>query len=138
MSKWELKYYPERLKSPVSYWVHKGVNEEQTFYQNCVEFDPCFPPKDPEKGFPFLIVCVLGIELKFASMHELEHMIEILSMKHLPTTIELSNKRGTGYGPNNHWLSRLPGDIKSNVKRKKIVNALTKTKGEIAKGGFIF
>jgi hypothetical protein len=138
MSKWELKYFPERVKSPVSYWVHKGVNEEQLFYQNCVEFEPEFPSKDPVKGFPFLIVRVLSVELQFASMYELEHVIEILSMKHLPTTIELSDKRGTGYGPNNHWLSRLPGEIKSYTKREKIVKALIKAKDEIVKGDYVF
>ncbi|NJO92243.1 MAG: hypothetical protein HC831_27190 [Chloroflexia bacterium] len=59
-------------------------------------------------------------------------------MKHLPSTIELSNKRGTGYGPNNHWLSRLPGNIKSFAKREKIVKALVKAKDEIVKCGYIF
>ncbi len=138
MSKWELKYFAERVKSPVSYWVHKGINEEMVFYQNCVEFEPCFPPKDSVKGFPLLIVSVLGIELHFASMLELEHVIGILSMKHLPTTIELSNKRGTGYGPNNHWLSRLPGEVKSYTKREKIVKALIKAKTEVVKSGSAF
>ena len=108
------------------------------YYSNCTEFEPPFPPKDPLKGFPLLTVQILGFEFKFASRLELEHVIDILSKKKLPTTIELSNERSTGFGPNNHWLSRLPGNLKSWAKREKITRALIRTIADIEKSGIEF
>lgn len=116
--------------SPISYWVHCGVNEDDISYLNCIEFNPPFPKKDPLRGFPFLLVEVSGFQFEFASSLELAHCIEVLEQKNLPTTTSLSNDRGTGYGPNNHWLSRLPGKLKSWSKREKVLSALSKAKKE--------
>ena len=128
MSSSEIIYTEDRRFSPISYWVHHGVGEEETAYSNCTKFDPPFPNKDPIMGYPYLLVQVLGFELEFSSSLELDHCIEVLSQKNMATTNQLSNIRGTGAGPNTHWLSRLPSELKSWVKREKIVAALEKAK----------
>jgi hypothetical protein len=97
----------------------------------CEEFVPPFPFKVVGKGFPYLKVTFLGNELEFASMLEVDHFREVLMQKNLPTTTSLSAIRGTDYGPNNHWLSRLPANLKSWVKREKLVAAMNKVKRDI-------
>ena len=69
----------------------------------------------------FIIVLVFGVELHFASVAEVEHFLEIIKLKNMPTTTQLSRKRTESYGPNNHWLSRLPSHLKSWTKREKII-----------------
>jgi hypothetical protein len=62
-----------------------------------------------------------GFTFRFASLAELDHCVEILSQRVLPTSRRLSEIRGTGYGPNNHWLSRLPKGTKTWKHRQKAV-----------------
>jgi len=131
MSKSKLIYTESRKISPVSYWVHYGMDEHDRPYSQCDDYTPPFPPKDPVKGYPYLLVTVIGFELEFASSLELDHCIEILMQRNLPTTTYLSEQRGTGQGPNSHWLSRLPSELKSWSKRERIVAALIKAKEKL-------
>lgn len=39
--------------------------------------------------------------------------MRVLAMNPLPTTRRLSALYGSGYGPNSHWLSRLPASVKN-------------------------
>ena len=128
MSNWNISYFKERKFSPLSYWVHIGSNKVQCAYSECNEFHPEFPKKVISKGYPYLFVKVVGFDFEFASILELNHCLDILKQRNLPTTISLSEQRGTGYGPNNHWLSRLPSKLKSWTKREKIISALYKAK----------
>ena len=48
--------------------------------------------------------------------------IATLSRRVLPTTI--SESRGADYGPNNHWLSRLPSRLLPWPRRQRIVKYL--------------
>ncbi len=68
-----------------------------------------------------LVVTVFGIELRFASVEEAEHFLNIIGQKNMPTTLKLSRERTNGYGPNGHWLSRLPAGIKAWSKRQKLI-----------------
>lgn len=138
MSRWKITYHKHRKLSPLSYWVHQGTDKNDRAYRECTTFEPPFPNKIVGKGHPYLKVAILGAELEFASMTELEHCITILSRKVLPTTISLSKARGTGYGPNNHWLSRFPAHLKSWAKRERLVATLKKVKYEISKDGIGF
>lgn len=138
MSKSEIVYEKSRRTSPLSYWVHRGVNESDVPYGSCTEFIPPFPCKHAIKGFPYLRVKVVGFEFEFSSNHEVSHCIEILQQKNLPTTSSLSGVRGSGYGPNNHWLSRLPAKLKSWNKREKIIMALKQAKNNIKLSGIEF
>jgi len=133
MGRWNMTYHINQKKSPVSYWVHKEVREKQIPYDLCREYRPPFPLKDPLRGWPYLRVSASGFDFEFASLHELNHCINILGKKLLPTTQSLSHERGSGKGPNSHWLSRLPAKLKSWKKREKIVSVLRQVKQELKK-----
>ena len=68
-----------------------------------------------------LIINTLGVELEFASVAEVEHFLSVISQKNMPTTQQLSRQRTKNYGPNRHWLSRLPAAIKPWSKRERII-----------------
>lgn len=51
-------------------------------------------------------------------------MRDVLAQKHLPTTIRLSALPQSSRGPNSHWLSRLPGELKPWRKREKVLPLL--------------
>lgn len=71
-----------------------------------------------------------GVVLRFSSRTQLEECLRVLSLKPLPTSRRLSAARGSGAGPNGHWLSRLPAHLKSPRARVKVVNALTQVLSE--------
>lgn len=50
--------------------------------------------------------------------------METLSQKVMPTSMQLSAKRGGSVGPNSHWLSRLPKHVKPWRYREKAVSYL--------------
>ncbi|MCF6221839.1 MAG: hypothetical protein L3J65_12070 [Robiginitomaculum sp.] len=141
MSQWNLIYHSKLTRSPLSYWVHIPLDASKNIY--CAELDwmdfkPPFLRRIPVKGYPYLIIRVTGFNIEFASLVEVQHCLDILSQKNMPTTMALSKKRATGVGPNGHWLSRWPANLKSWSKRQKIVAALERTKTEMMKKGIEF
>ena len=134
MKKWRIEYRSKYTQTPLSFWVHRNVDHEVWCYAS--KFEPELPKAIPCKGYPFLIVNALGIELEFASVAEVEHFLEVFSQKNLPTTRRLSRQRTDSYGPNRHWLSRLPSSIKPWSKRERIIavvkSALTEFKAACA------
>ncbi len=112
--KHRLEFRDKFIETPITFWVHKMPG------------DPELPKAIPLKGYPYLIVNALGVELEFASTHEAEHFLKIISQKNLQTTLSLSEQRGTSVGPNGHWLSRLPSKLKSWSNRQKIIPSLRK------------
>jgi hypothetical protein len=138
MSRWDLRHHEERKFSPLSVWVHRGVGEDEPAWIDGPEHSPPFPGGTPLKGYPYLIVTVLGFDLEFASGQELDHCIEILSRKNLPTSRALSRVRGASHGPNRHRLSRFPATLKLWAKRERIVSGLTSAREAIRKRGVEF
>ncbi|MEM9219905.1 MAG: hypothetical protein AAGD25_36955 [Cyanobacteria bacterium P01_F01_bin.150] len=122
MKKWRIEYHPEFMATPLSFWVHRNIDSSVWYY--ATEFEPPLPKAIPRKGYPRLIVNVLGIELEFASVAEVEHFVAVISQKNMPTTQQLSRQRTENYGPNRHWLSRLPSRIKPWSKRQQIIPVL--------------
>lgn len=47
MSKWEITYHSCRKFNPISYWVHKGVGEDESAYFECKEFNPSTKKQQP-------------------------------------------------------------------------------------------
>lgn len=138
MSKWKLEYNATRIATPISYWVHKGLGEDEKPYNSCTEFSPPFPKKDVMKGYPRLMVTVLSFKIQFASKYEVEHFLSVMKQKNLPTTMSLSNKRDRHYGPNTHWLSRFPAHLKSWKKREIIISAVSKAMQELEASKYDF
>ena len=84
-------------------------------------FDPPRQAAIPGRGYPVFKVECDGFTFEFSSLAEMRVCIEILSQKLLPRTIDLARERGSAKGPNSHWLSRLPGRVKSWRYREKAV-----------------
>lgn len=102
--------------APLAHWVHvpDGVGG----------FAPPAPPAIPHRGYALLHVGFGAHELVFSSPAQLDHCIEVLARKPLPTTRQLSALRGSGAGPNGHWLSRLPATLKAPRQRARLVQEL--------------
>lgn len=109
---------PDWRTAPLAFWVHVpavGSNAE------------CVPPAPVEvlhKGFVFLHVDAADVDLQFSSLAQLDHFIEVMDAKLLPTSRQLSRRRALPVGPNSHWLSRLPAKLKAPRERAKLVSRL--------------
>jgi hypothetical protein len=117
-SRFRFSYEPDWRAAPLAYWVH--IPEPGSI----TAFDPPAPTRIPHKGFCFLRVELGEDEFVFSSPAQLSHFIEVLARKPLPTSRQLSAARGTGVGPNGHWLSRLPKDLKSPMNRARVVRTM--------------
>ena len=111
--------------APLAFWVHIPVPGTQ------VECNPPAPKEIPHKGFLFLRVQFEEHELQFSAPAQLDHFIEVLSTKPLPTSRQLSSRRKLPVGPNGHWLSRLPASIKSPRKRVKLVQVMQAVREQV-------
>lgn len=113
-----IAYSPERRLTPITPWVHKGVD---TAYYTATKFEPPMPPPVHGKGYPIWIVEHRGRELVFASPQEIEHVADILGRRILLTSREL----GQPYlAVNSHWLSRLHASFKPWKVRQELVKRL--------------
>lgn len=111
-------YVDDWLIAPGAFWVHAPVLDEPGM------FEPAAPTEVPHKGYALLHVELQSFTLVFSSGAQLKHYIEILARKLLPTTRQLSVQRTNHAGPNGHWLSRLPGDLKGPKTRSELVRTL--------------
>ena len=108
--------------APMAYWVH--VEPEGEDWRLASHYSPPAPAADGVKGFPLLCIESQGFVFVFSSAAQLAEAIRVLSLVPLPTTRRLSNARPGSHGPNSHWLSRLPGSIKSPKARNRAVEDL--------------
>lgn len=109
---------PNWRTAPLAFWVHVPVAGTATAYM------PAAPIAAPHKGFVFLHVDAMGVDLQFSSLAQLDHFIDVMATRPLPTSLQLSRKRGAPVGPNGHWLSRLPAKLKTTKARAKLVGRL--------------
>jgi hypothetical protein len=114
-----IEYRETSPRCPMTYWVHHQVGES-----DAQEYDPPKQAVVPGRGYPLFKVEFDGFIFEFSSLAEIRVCVEILGKKLLPRTIDLSRERGTGVGPNSHWLSRLPAHTKSWKYREKAVTYL--------------
>jgi hypothetical protein len=117
-SRFRFTFEPDWRDAPMAYWVHVQNPDQPGSYT------PPAPARLSNSGFVFLRVEYGPHELVFSSPEQLEHCIAVLSTMPLPTTRSLSAKRGTCAGPNSHWLSRLPSEVKSPAARSLLVRHL--------------
>ena len=124
MKKYWITYSDTWKNSPLAFWVHIPLGGE--FYEDSTIFNPAAPQKELE-GYPIYNFELDGFIFEFSSKEQIEHFIEILTQRVMPTSRALSEKRGAEVGPNSHWLSRLPAKTKSYRYREKLVKYI-KTK----------
>jgi len=89
----------------------------------------------PHKGFLFLHIDVADVDLQFSSLAQLDHFIEVMETKPLPTCRQLSRKRASLVGPNSHWLSRLPATLKAPRERERLVSKLRTVRAQLLASG---
>ena len=124
-ARFRFSYEPDWRDAPLAFWVHVPVPDTPS------DFEPQAPNAIPHRGFPFLRFEFDQHELVFSSPAQLEHFIAVLNTQPLPTTRQLSAKRMTGVGPNGHWLSRLPAQIKAPKTRANLVAYLRWVQGAV-------
>ena len=106
----------------MTYWVH--VPTEGLPWCEAPVFGQPAPRPIPGRGFPLFPIEYDGVVLRFASLRELRICIDMLSQRVLPSNLRLTQKRGSGYGPSNHWLNHLPLRAMAWPYRKKVVKYL--------------
>jgi hypothetical protein len=113
-----IEYRPEPVLTPITPWVHKGVDAA---YYTATVFDPPRPKPVLGKGYPLWVIEHRGRSLFFSSPEEIAHVIDILGRKILPVTRDL----GQPYrAVNSHWLSRLHTSFKPWKVRQELVKRL--------------
>ncbi len=122
MPKVNIRYCQDRVKSPLSFWVHKPLDAD--VWENAILHEPAMPAAIIGKGFPLYEIVYRRHTLIFASIDEIKHCIEILSNKILPTTYSLASQAGYPAYQHLHWLSQWPGEIKSWKDRQAIIKLL--------------
>ena len=123
LPKFWTEYTADWRSEPMAYWVH--IPQDQTNWQSATDFIPVAPKPEGKKGFPVLCVEVADMIFRFSSRAQIEECIRVLSKKPLPSSKRLSALRGTEVGPNSHWLSRLPANVKSAKGRSAVVQKLS-------------
>jgi hypothetical protein len=112
--------YHERWKSgPMSYWVHIPIDGKPWHAAS----EP-LPKPVAGCGYPTYYVEINGFTFEFASLQEFRVLVNTFSKKLLPSNLRLSIERGTGYGPSNHWLNRIPKGVTSWRTRQKALKYL--------------
>jgi hypothetical protein len=117
-----MEHRPERVISPLSFWVHRHLGTDAWFHAE--EYDPPMPKPVPSLGWPIYILEHRGQQLVFASVEEIDHAIEVLKNKALPTTRRLAQQAGYGEFQHGHWLSKLSKAWKPWKVRKELVETL--------------
>ena len=118
-----VEYSAEWIEGPMSFWGHAdaaawrpgGVREPGSAAPRGIR-------RVPGRGYPTFYAEVSDFTFRFASLDEVRACIATLSRRVLPTTIAESG--GADYGPNNHWLSRLPARLLPWPRRQRIVKYL--------------
>lgn len=107
---------------PMAFWVRSAV--KGTGWYVAEEYASPAPSPVPHRGYAIYCVEIGRHVLRFSSVQQLAHCIEVLGSNPMPTPSRLSQLRGTSKGPNSHWLSRLPVELKSPRKRPRVADAL--------------
>jgi hypothetical protein len=123
------EYRLERVRSPLSFWVHRHLDGD--VWIRAKTFDPPMPRAVPGRGWPIYILEHRGRQLFFASPEEIDHVVEVLGQKHLPTTRTLAEQAGWPHFQHEHWLAKLSKFWKPWKIREKLVHALTEFKRQL-------
>jgi len=113
-----VEYREKPVRTPITPWVHRGVDGG---YHRSTVFDPPLPRPVHGKGYPVWFVDHRGRSLVFASHEEIDHVVDVLGRKILPSSREL----GQAYlAVNSHWLSGLHASFKPWKVRQELVKRL--------------
>lgn len=125
-----IEHVSDWRNEPMAYWVH--VEPPGVAWRAAERYEPPAPQPEGLNGYPVLCIESQGFVFRFSSAHQLGECIDILGRTPLPTSRRLSARRQGGHGPNSHWLSRLPGHIKSPKARQRAVQDLRSVMSALA------
>lgn len=117
---------PDWRTAPVAFWVHVTIAGSTT---ECVLSGPV---EVLHKGFMVLHVGAADLDQQFSSLAQLDHFIDVVGAKLLPTSRQLPRKRALPVGPNKHWLSRLPAKLKGLKEREKLVSRIQAVRDQLS------
>lgn len=129
MKKFHVDYAETWKNSPLAYWVHRETDRKP--FWEAEAFDPPAPRKDLNGKYKIYHVEFDGVDLEFSSREQYQHFIEVMSCRLLPRSLDLSRERCSSCGPNSHWLSRLPADLKKWKTRQTLVKYLLEIRGKL-------
>jgi hypothetical protein len=118
-------FEPDWRAAPLAFWVHVPTVGSTTGYV------PDAPTAVLHRGFAVLHVSVADVDLRFSSLAQLDHFIDVMEAKPRPTSRQLSRKRASTAGPNGHWLSRLPATLKSPKEQAKLAGTLRAVRAQL-------
>ncbi len=130
MKRYYVTYTAGWEPSPLGYWIHSPVRENMR--GPIISYEKPLPRPVLDKGYPHYHVEVDGFTFEFASLDELDACAELLSRKHLPSTYHLT--RDSRSGPGSHWLSKLPGSVKSWRYREKATEYMRRARRDFERG----
>ena len=119
MTKWRIEYNDEFVSSPLTYWVHDTVDGQP--WSDSAVYEPPLPSVIGGKGYAQLYVDILGVEIMFSSVEEVEHFLDVIKRKNMPTTHQLTKDSSD---LNRHWLSRFPSKLLAWRKREKYIKTV--------------
>jgi hypothetical protein len=117
-----VEYAETWRNAPLAYWVH--IEQDGEMWPGSRQFLPPAPIPIPHKGYPVLCIEFEDTVLRFTSEPQMREFVRVLEQVPLPTTRRLSLERCNNYGPNSHWLSRLPAKLKSPKVRARLVEMM--------------
>lgn len=130
MERWWIEYRERWTCGPMTPWVHYAADGGSWYLARA--YDPPSPGPVGEKGYPLYFVECDGFTFEFASLHELDVCVEVLSRKVLPATY-LFEYKGQPYYSNSHWLSRLPAKTKPWRYRERAARMLMQARAAFAR-----
>ena len=121
MKRYRIEYREAPPVCPMTPWVHRTIGGE-----SWIDAEAYDPPRQPMVPGHFYVEFD-GFTFTFASLAEIRVCMETLGKKVLPRTIDLTRDHGAGVGPNSHWLSRLPKEVKAWRYRERAIGILQKS-----------
>jgi hypothetical protein len=141
MAEWKINYTRDFVMSPMTPWVHRTVGGGEG---SPVIYDPPRPTPIPGKGYAVFVITIDSFPWTFASLHELDEAIKVLEQPALPVfgtgtsgkrqkVLPVQRRFDPHSAKSKHWTERLPKDMQSWARRRKIVFALKEGRNAIKK-----
>ena len=115
------KFRSKRVLSPLTPYVHLAPDGVDWLAASPEHLSPPLPPETPDKGYIVWVLQHRGSDIHFVSPQELQHAIDVLGEKILPSPRDLGKRYGD---VNRHWLSRLHTSFKPWRMRQEMVAKL--------------
>jgi hypothetical protein len=127
----KIKHRKKRVLSPLTPYVHLAPDEEEGEFWSDTPHDQLTPPLPPPtaEGFKVWVLEHRGRDIHFISLQEVQHAVDVLGTKILPSPRELGKRYKA---VNSHWMSRLHTSFKPWKVRQEMISLLQSELDKIA------